>query len=258
MRRIHWTFPAAALCLVGAIVTGCMLLERPSPTTTTTDASGHEHTLSWADFPADAYTDPADVLAAPRAEAVERSGEELLAELRGALDAVEPGLAWRQATDGGVFEQEGNGYGGRTLHRTYNSAEAASDDALTDREAAVAALEAELAERGYGAIEWEFERAPLPHETPAERDAAIVEQFGSLDPDAMRLWAGSARNGALWVSVIMHDPSRVAPGGGATSMLPGVALMAGGTVISAADEPSYRDGTAPFEGLERPDESHSS
>lgn len=259
MRRIHWTFPAAALCLVGAIVSGCVLLPPASPTTTVTDATGQQATLDWADFPGEPHLEPADVLAAPRAEQVERVGDELLDELQRAVDGHLPGLAWQTGAEGGVFEHDGNGYGGPTMHRTYNSAELSTDEVPDDWPALAAALEAELRQQGFGPIEWEFDREPYPHQTAAERDAEVAEMHGSLDPDEMWQWLGSASDGTVWVSVILSDVDRGvgAPAEADPSSPQRLSLMAGATVIAAADEHAYREGTAPFEGLEHPAATHS-
>ncbi len=259
MRRIHWTLPAAALCLVGALLSGCALLQTPSPTSTVTDASGHETTLSWADYPADPFTEPADVLAAPRAEHVDAMGRALLADLQAAIDREMPALAWQHGTEGGVHPHDGNGYGGATLHQTYNSAGIWVDEAPEDWRAMIAVIEAELAEHGYGPIAWDFDRELYPHETPAERDADVAQMHGSLEPDEMWWWMGNARHGTMWVSVGLHDIRRGA-GAPPDTERPDqqLSLWVGGTVIASSDEQAYREGIARFAGLERPSESHPS
>ncbi|WP_306231444.1 hypothetical protein [Agrococcus beijingensis] len=260
MARIHWTWPTAAVCLVAAVVTGALLLRTPPPSITVTDASGHERTIPWSDYPADPWIEPADVLAAPRAEEVEAVGPVLLAELTRAIDAQLPGLEWRSGAIGDTYRQYGNGYGGETLHQTYNSEGLSVDQVPADWPALVAALDAELAEQGYGPIEWEHDREPWPHETTAERDADVAATHGSLDPAEMWSWWGTAFDGSMWVSVSLHDIDRGPTGPADPSGLPPqqLSLFVGGTVIAAADEQAYRDGVAPFEGFERPDETHSS
>jgi hypothetical protein len=251
-------FSLAAIGLVTAVMAGCALLGPASPTSTVTGATGQQVTLDWADYPADDDKDPAAVLAAPRAEQVEAVGEQVLTDLQAAVDAHRAGIVWQRGRDGGVYEHDGNGYGGPTMHRTLNSAELLTHDELGDWPALVAVLDAELAEHGYGPIEWEFDREPYGHETAAERDAAVAEQFGSLDPAQMWQWAGDARDGTMWVSIILQDRDRpTAPDASAAEPERLLAIMAGGTVISAADEQAYRDGIAPFEGLEPPDPTHS-
>ncbi len=259
MRRIHWTLPAAALCLVGAIVSGCALLQPPSPTTTVTDASGHEVTLSWADFRGEPFVAPADVLAAPRTVEIEGVGDALLDDLQRAVDRHTPGLEWHTGTEGGVFEHDGNGYGGETLHSTYNSSERSTTEVPDDWPALTATLDAELAVQGFGPIAWEFDRQPHAHQTAAERDAEIVEMHGSLDPDEMWTWVGAAHDGTVWVSVVLADVDRGvgAPDPTEQRSPQTLSLIVGGTVIAAADERAYRDGTAPFDGLERPATTHS-
>lgn len=246
---------AAAAAALAASLTGCGLLSAPSPTATVTDSSGREVTLSWADYPGEAYVEPADVLAAPRAEDVEAVAEAQLADLRAAVDAHVPGLPWGRALEGGVYEHEGNGYGGPTAHRTLNSTELLSTEVPEDWPALVAVIETELAEHGYGPIEWDFEREPWSHETPAERDAEIVAAFGSLDPERMWQWVGTARDGAMWVTVALVDVERGvgAPADAEPGSPQRLGFMVGGTVIAAADEQAYRDGVAPFADLERPE-----
>jgi hypothetical protein len=259
MSRIHWTWPTAAVCLVAAVVAGAVLLRTPSPTVTVTDASGHERTLSWADYPADAYVEPAEVLGAPRAEDVDAVGQALLADLARAIDPALPAAAWQRGAEGGVYPHDGNGYGGRTLHQTYNSTSLSVDEAPDDWPALVAVIEAELAAQGYGPLAWEHDREPYPHETPAERDAEVVATHGSLDPAEMWQWWGTAHDGTMWVTVSLHDIDRGATGPADRDRPPQqVSLFVGGTVVSTADEQAYREGVAPFEGLERPQESHPS
>lgn len=263
MRTIPARLPrrssAALAALLVAATTGCALLSTPSPTTTVTDASGREVTLSWADYPGDPYVEPAEVLAAPRAEHAEAVAEAQLTELRAAIDAHAPGLAWERALEGGVYPHDGNGYGGPTAHRTLNATELHAADVPDDWPALVTVIEAELAELGYGPIEWEFEREPFEHETPAERDAAVVEGFGALEPERMWQWLGTAHDGAMWVTVMLVDVDRGV--GAPPDAEPGsperLGLMVGGTVIAAADEQAYRDGVAPFEGLEHPEPTES-
>lgn len=251
-------FSLASVALLAAIMTGCALLSPASPTSTVTDANGQQVTLSWTDYPADDDKDPAEVLAAPRAENVEAVAEALLTDLRAAVDAFEPGLPWERGREGGVYPHEGNGYGGPTMHRTLNSAELLTTEVPDDWHALVAVLDAELAEQGYGPVEWQFDREPHAHETAAERDAAVVEQFGSLDPEQMWSWVGDAHDDAMWVSVILQDHDRAtAPEASAAEPDQLLSIMVGGTVIAAADEQAYRDGIAPFEGLERPEATHS-
>ncbi|MET4098496.1 hypothetical protein ABIB37_000733 [Agrococcus sp. UYP10] len=255
MRRIHWTWPAAALCLVGAVVTGCMLLQPPAPRATVTDASGQEVTLSWADFPGEAWVEPAEVLAAPRAEEIESVGDALLTDLQRVVDEHARGGSWAEGAAGGMFANTGNGYGGETLHHLYNSSDRSTVTVPDDWPALSAALDAELAEHGFDPIVWDFDRAPYAHQTPAEHDAEVVEVHGSLDPAQMWQWLGMASNGSAWVSVMLVDLDRGvgAPPETDAAVQSQVSLMAGATVIQAADEQAYRDGTAPFAGLERPE-----
>lgn len=257
-----------AAIVVAGLATGGVLLARmvdpPSPTTTVTADDGSQVVLDWADYPADSYEDPEDVLAAPRAEDVERVGEEQLLALQSATEPVAPGLAWAlDQPDDVTFEPfpvGGNGYGGPSLHQVYNSptnlGDGLADDA--DWSAIVGAVEARLAELGYGELEWEFDRLPYAYETVAERDAQVVEQFGSLDPAEMWMWSGTARQGSMWVWVSIWDERRegapTEPWQGAES---GVSLFIGGTVVSERDEEAYANGVAPFEGLSRPTSTHS-
>ncbi|GEK79028.1 hypothetical protein ABA31_03790 [Agrococcus baldri] len=252
-------FSLAAIGLVAAVVTSCSLLNPASPTETVTDASGQASEVDWADYPGEGTLDPEDVLAAPRAEDVEAHAEQVLADLQAAVDAQQPGLAWSRGLEGGVYPHEGNGYGGATMHRTLNSAEVLTTEVPQDWPATVAVVEAALAEHGYGPVQWDFEREPYPEETAEERDAEIRSTNGSLDAAQMWQWMGNANDGSMWVTVMLVDVDRgVGAPADAEQVTPRMlGFMVGGTVISAADEQAYRDGVAPFEGLERPAPTHS-
>ena len=248
----------AAIALVG-VLAGCALVQPPSPTTIVTGPGGQQVELSWADYPGEPYIDPADVLAAPRAEQAEEVGELLLDDLQRAVDAHAPGLAWERADEGGVFEHDGNGYGGATMHRTSNSAGLWVAQAPDDWPALSAALDTELARHGFDAIVWDFDRAPLPQQSQAERDADVVAQHGSLDPSAMWLWAGAASRGAEWVSVVLSDVDRGvgAPEDASSAPQQQLAITVGATVISEVDEDAYSSGISPFDDLQRPSPTHS-
>ncbi|MCH1884020.1 hypothetical protein [Agrococcus sp. ARC_14] len=252
-------FSIAAIGLLAAVVTGCALMSPAPPTTTVSDEDGQESSLSWADYPGEGAVEPADVLAAPRAEQVEAVAEEQLAALQAGLEPAVPGLVWSRGLEGGVYPHGENGYGGATLHQTLNSSELLTAEAPDDWPALVAVIEATLAEHGYGPIEWDFDREPWGHETPAERDAEVIATNGSLDRAQMWQWIGTANAGSMWVTVMLADVDRGvgAPADAEQSPPQLVAFMVGGTVIAEADEQAYRDGVAPFEGLERPEPTHS-
>lgn len=159
------------------------------------------------------------------------------------------------------YPSGGNDYGGSTLHWVYNSDtnEGTGLAADADWRVIAAALETELVDLGYGAIAWDFAREPYPHETQAERDADVRSVHGSLDPEAMWVWSGLAEHGSMWVWVTIWDERR--PSAPAESMgagESGVSLFVGGTIIAAGDEQAYVDGVAPFDGLARPEATHSS
>ncbi|MFC7432091.1 MULTISPECIES: hypothetical protein [unclassified Agrococcus] len=266
--RVAVAAMGVAAIVVAALVTGGVMVGRlvdpPSPTTTVVADDGSEIVLDWADLPADGWTDPADVLAAPRADDVERVGEQQLLSLQAAVDPVAPGLRWGFEPQGGAtFEPMpvgGNGYGGTSLHQVYNSPTRTGAGLAADADWLVVAdaLEAHLAELGYGAIEWEHDREPFPHESEAERDQEVVRQFGSLDPDEMWMWSGTATAGSMWAWVSIWDERRdTAPSEPWQSSPSGVSLFLGGTVVAEADEQAYAEGVAPFEGLARPEPSHS-
>lgn len=257
-----------AAIVVAGLATGGVLLARaidpPSPTTTVTADDGAQVVLDWADYPADAWTDPADVLAAPRAERVAAVGDAQLLALQGAIEPVAPGLDWSiEKPEDATFEPfpvGGNGYGGPSLHSVYNAPTSLGAGLAEDADwpAIVAAVEARLAELGYGTLEWEFDRAPYASESAAERDAQVEEQFGSLDPAEMWMWSGTATSGATWVWVSMWDAGRdTAPDEPWQEAEAGVSLFFGATVVSEGDEQAYADGVAPFEGLSLPAETHS-
>lgn len=252
---------AVGAALVG--VTAVHILAPPSPVTTVTDDDGREVVLDWADYPADPWLDPEDVLAAPRAEEVAEAGEAELAALCAAVDPAAPGLDW-ESDDTGTGElldrdAGGNGYGGRSLHRVYNSPGFVSDGlaAGADWTAVADALDAELATLGYDPIVWDFDRELYDHQTRAERDAEIVDQFGSLDPERMWMWSGFAERGSMWMAVTIWDERRGAPEDAWPETRSGISLFIGGTVVAATDEDAYAAGVAPFEGLRRPEPTRS-
>ena len=254
--------------VVAALVTGGVLVARiadpPSPTTTVTADDGSEVVLDWADYPAEAWVEPEDVLAAPRAEDVEETTAAQLAALEAAIDQAAPGMTW--ATDPADEERQqlfpvgGNGYGGQSLHAVWNGRTQLGSGLAEDADwhAMAAALDAQVADLGYDPITWSHERAPYPGESVAERDAEILAAHGSLDPDEMWSWSGSARDGSMWLDVQVWDARRAtAPADPWQSTTAGIAIMLGGTVVSADDEQAYVDGIAPFEGLSRPEPTHS-
>lgn len=266
--RLTIAIGGVAAIVIAGVATGGVLLARmvdpPSPTTTVTADDGQEVVLDWADYPADPYEDPQDVLAAPRAEDVERVGEEQLLALQAATQPVAPELAWALDLPDDVtfdsFPVGGNGYGGPSLHQVYNSPSNLGDGLAEDADwsTIVAAVEVRLAELGYGELEWEFDRQPYAHETAAERDAQVVEQFGSLDPAEMWMWSGIARQGSMSVWVSIWDQRREgAPTEPWQEAESGVSLFVAGTVVSEQDEEAYANGVAPFEGLSRPTSTHS-
>lgn len=263
--------PSSTALIIGAAVTqlalyaavfamaGVSWIAPPSPVTTVTDGSGQEIVLNWADYPADPNLDPGDVLAAPRAEDVPGVGETELERLRSAVDAVTPSLKWAPqgtGTNDSLLDSTigGNGYGGPSLHRIYNSPDLAGGGltAETDWSVVSAAINTELTELGYTPVVWDFDRPAYTHQTRSERDAEIIDQYGSLDPDRMWLWSGIAERDSMWVAVTIWDERR----GGAKEYWPdvpsGVGLFIGGTVIATSDEEAYVAGVAPFTGLQRP------
>ncbi len=266
--RLTLAIGGVAAIVVAGLATGAVMLERlvdpPSPTTTVAADDGSQVVLDWADYPADASQDPASVLAAPRAEEVEAVGDAELVALAAAVEPVAPELEWSLVPTGNADDVlptgGGNGYGGPTLHRVYNSPTNLGDGLAADADwsAMAAALGAELADLGYGPIVWDHEREPYDYETEADRDEQVVAQFGSLDPDAMWMWAGMAERDSMWVWVSIWDVRRdTAPEGAWTETDSGVSLFIGGTVISQDDERAYETGVAPFEGIMLPASTHS-
>lgn len=268
--------PSPTALIVGAVVTqlavGAALigvtavywLAPPSPVTTITVEDGREVELDWADYPADPWLDPDDVLAAPRAEDVAEIGDAELVELRAAVEPAAPGLDWESQGSGtadSLLDRPvgGNGYGGRSLHRTYNAPDTVGDGLGTDAEwtAVSDALDAELSRLGYDEIVWDFDREPYVQQSRAERDAEIFEQFGSLDPDRMWVWSGWAERGSMWVAVTIWDERRGAPEDAWPESQSGISLSLGGTVVAVSDEEAYTAGVAPFDGLPRPEPTRS-
>lgn len=262
--------PSPAALIIGAAITQLAVgvaivaitatywLAPPSPVARITTDDGTETVLNWADYPGDPSLDPDDVLAAPRAEDVSDVGDTELAALRSAADTAAPDLTW-ESDDTGTEDSllnmtvGGNGYGGQSLHRIYNSPNLLSDGLTEDANWAGigAALDDELIALGYDTITWDFERPPYDYQTRADRDAEILDQFGSLDPERMWSWTGIAERDSMWVSVTIWDDRRGAPEA-YWSTESGISLSVGGTVVAASDEDTYEAGVAPFAGLPRP------
>lgn len=252
-----------ALGATAGVVAVARVLDPPSPTTAVTTADG-DIVVDWADYPADSQLDPADVLTAPRAGDVADVGTETLSALRGAVEQTAPDLDWttdaaEDAGHGVLFPVSGNGYGGDSLHLSYNSPTVTGVglDADADWHSVTAAVDAELDALGYTPVLWDFNREPYDWQTTAEQEAEIVDQFGSLDPDEMWSWSGMATNGSMWAWVTVWDTRRGAPEDAWPETQSGISLFVGGTVVAADDERAYADGVAPFEGLTRPEPTHS-
>ncbi|MGA7149705.1 MAG: LppA family lipoprotein [Microbacterium sp.] len=234
---------AVLLIAAAAVVGGCA----SPPTTTYTDASGETVTVDWSDYPADPYTDIDDVLALPTAEEVDQRWAAVRAAVIAAIESELAGefgdLEWRSRGDDGWHPYGGNGYGGQTMLEVYNSAG------------------------------WEAE-VSLPEEAwprvidAAERELASwgIDGAGDLagpgDPDTSEwLLVGDFFQHGEFMSVSVQDAREdeqaLKDAEQYDHLISGITLFYGIQTISREDEDAFIRAAAPFEGLTRPEPTHS-
>ncbi len=240
---------ASSITLV-VLLAGCSA----SPTTSYTAPDGEKVTVDWADYPGHAYTDHADVLAAPLAEDVDESSDALLTEIETAL-TEEFGLEWEACPDSEPpfwHKQEGNGYGGESLYLTYNSPTSESMTVPSGDAAWRRAIElASAVTTAHGLGELQLENL----------DPDMAEQYGSADVSDHWQWAASTYADSQWVGVTLIDVDRD-PTGKAEKEMAGsveygwnprsINIYYGVTTIRGADKTEFLKRLKPFEGLARP------
>ena len=238
-RFLGFAAVAAAVTLAGCAV---------SPTTTYRNAEGVETTVHWRDYPADAYTDTGDVLALPSVEEVADRWSEVREAVAGAIEAelgAQAGdLEWRTHGDDGWFPYGGNGYGGESMLQVYNSAswEAEVEVPPGAWKDVLEAAERELAE-------WGIRAAP-----------AVPREEGDPDPSHWMQSVDLFQNGEFMTVTVQdarRDEAALADAEENGWIVSGISLFYGIQTISDTDRAEFERRAAPFQGLARPEASHS-
>lgn len=235
----------AGVCALAIALAGCAA----SPTTTYTDAAGEQVTVNWRDYPADAYTDAADVLALPAVEDVDARWRAIRADLVTAIEAEFagelPALRWAARGDDGWYPYEGNGYGGDSMLRVYNSASWEADVIIPRDEwpRVSAAATAALAKWGIAPSD------SSDPDDPAARDLARWLHYTDY-------FAGGE---FLTVSVLdaTLDHEALADTKEYGHQIAGISLFYGIQTISRGERDEFTAAAEPFEGLTRPEATHS-
>lgn len=238
------TAHGAALLTALSLFVGCAA---SPPTTTYIDADGREVTVDWSDYPADASTDAEDVLGRPTVEDVPARWTELRAALTRSIDVVLAGhgvdLAWESAGEDGWFPYGGNGYGGDSMLRVYNSATWQAEAAIPHElwEVVVDAAERELADRGIA-------RRTV---TAAEEDSGLSTWMHDADFfDGGEFLTVSVQDARL-------DDEALADAEQFGHLVSGITLFYGIQTIREADRAEFEARAAPFDALDRPQATHS-
>lgn len=240
LRRLLLGLPMLA---AAAAIVGCAA----SPTTTIRSADGEETTVHWRDYPADAFTDARDVLALPSVEEVADRWADVRAAVAQAIE-VELGdsvshLEWRASGDDGWYPYGGNGYGGDSMLQVYNSATWETEVELPPSawQGVLDAAERELAE-------WDIRvspAAPAPGEDDLSHWMRYIDFF----------------QGGEFMTVTVQDARRddgaLADAQEYGHLISGISLFYGIQTISDADRAEFERRAQPFQGLARPEASHS-
>lgn len=250
-RHLRWAvalFAAAALALGGCSA---------SPKSSYRNSQGTEVTVDWKDYPGHALQDPAEVLAAPVAEDLDERASKVLSAVEARLTA-QFGLTWENGPDGQepFHEQGGNGYGGASTYKVFNSVSRESLGVPQGKgswRVAASTVGQTIAEYGFGAIEWDSLG-------PSRREENR-KTFGSDDPDTYWRWSGQASNGAEWILVSLLDVDKDASGkaakehegAGSYGWNPrAVSISYGATALREADKEAFLRALEPFKELDRP------
>ncbi|MGO3247857.1 MAG: hypothetical protein ACTIK9_01265 [Agrococcus casei] len=221
-----------------AIVAAVILLSActPSPTTTSTDAEGNTVTVDWVDYPASAGIPASDVLMLPAAEEVEARAGQLIVEVQDTLE-TEYGISeWTVESESGWYPEEGNGYGGKSLLTTYNSA--------------IHEVNVEIPVEQWDAVIDTVRQIAERYEITDQARDTYFEEY----PEWMRV--GSFHRGAEFFDVTIQDDTLnpdYQAGESDDELVAGVSLFYGITTISETDRAEFIRRATPFEGIKMPE-----
>lgn len=224
--------PLAAGVLATLLLAGCT---QPA-TTTTTDADGNTVTIDWVDYPANAGIPASDVLALPMAEEVEARANQLISEVKDALEAEYGITEWTTSNEGGWFPEEGNGYGGTSLLTTYNSASHGAEIRIP-------------VEQWDDVIDT-VRTITQKYEISEERNETYIEEY----PEWMRF--GGFYRGTESFDIMVQDDTlnpEHATSDSDDELVTGVSLLYVITTISKGDRDEFIQRAAPYEGLRLPE-----
>ncbi len=242
----------AVIGVCAIVAAAAVLTPEPAPTTTYETAEGESVTVSWEDYPAHAYTEPLDALAAPGEGEVDERWASLRGDIEERLGAW--GLAFAPELDEGWYPQTGNGYGGDSRLITYNSEERLAKEAppREDWPEVVSVVDEVLAEYGLGSL-------AMDHDDPASLgpDAWLLERFGSTDPDEWFTWGGTAGMHGEWLSLIINDDDLFAgdgePDGDDLRGEQWVSFSYGATTVPDDERAAFEREIEPFRRLAPPE-----
>ncbi|TFD78254.1 hypothetical protein [Cryobacterium fucosi] len=251
----------AGAAMIGALSIAIMLTScASSPKTTYRADSGEAVTVDWAAYPGHAGMDAGDVLRAPPAEETRAVSARILGEIEARL-SDEFALAWEDGpTDGHVGEgefypQEGNGYGGRSLYVTFNSAARESlsiPSRAEDWNRIVEIITDVTQAHGLGSLKLDS--------LDSERAAENAERSGSENPDEQWQWFGTANGDSQWVAVSLINIDRDESGKAAGEIgvetgwnARSINISYGATTVGIGDRDAFLKRIEPYEGLTRPD-----
>jgi hypothetical protein len=244
--RVRATGASVVVLLAAGALVGCAA----SPTTTYTDASGETVTVDWSDYPLDPYTDPSEVLALPPVEQVGDRWPAVRAAVVAAIEAElgeEFGdLAWVERGEAEWFPYGGNGYGGETMLQVYNSAGWEADVRLPPSAwpRVIDAAERELAEWGI-----------------TQRGDLAGDPGSDGDDTTEWLLVGDFFQSGEFMSVSVQD-ARLDDDARADAeehghLVSGISMFYGIQTISESQRDAFIRAAEPFDGLERPEPTHS-
>lgn len=234
---------------VGILTVGILVGCATSPTTTYVGGSGESITVHWRDYPAAAYTDAVDVLDLTPVERVDDRWEAMRDDLVAAIEAEFadelPELRWEAEGEDGWYPYGGNGYGGESMLQVYNSSSWQADVTIPRAEwprvseAATAVLS-----------EWGIE-------------PSVTSGQNGPDADDLTRWMQYTDYfaGGEFLTVTVQDATlddeALADAEEYGHQVAGVSLFYGIETISQDERDAFAAAAAPFEGLTRPEATHS-